>query len=118
MTLGVVFRDEVEWVLEWLDAFGRVGLLMAAVLFAGWLLLKWVERRRFYRLLERSRISAPELRDLLDRGEDVVIVDLRSDLTYQAEGLKIRGSFHIPPQEFEARYKEIPVGRPVVMYCT
>lgn len=118
ITLGVVFRSEVAWVLEWLEAFGRVGLLIVAGLFAVWILLKWVERRRFYRVLERSRISAPELKELLDRGEDVAIVDLRSDITYQTEGMKIRGSLHIPPKEFDARYTEIPAGRPIVMFCT
>lgn len=116
--LGVAFRHQVGRVFEWLDALGRAGLLIVAGLFAGWLLLKRVERRRFYRLLERSRISAPELKSLLDRGEEVVIVDLRSGLDYQVGGVKIRGSIHIPPVEFEARYREIPAGGPVVMYCT
>ena len=63
--------------MEWLAAFGRTGVLILAVLLAGWLLLKWVERWRFYRLLERSRISAPELKERLERGDAIVIVDLR-----------------------------------------
>ena len=61
-------------------------MLILAVLLAGWLLLKWVERRRFYRLLERSRISAPELKERLERGDAIVIVDLRSDLSYHGDG--------------------------------
>jgi membrane protein DedA with SNARE-associated domain len=118
VTLGVFFRGQVEWLLAWLDALGRFGLLMVGGSFAGWVLFKWVERRRFYRLLTRSRISSPELKALLDRGELVAIVDLRSGLGYQEGGVKIRGSLHIRPEEFEARYKEIPPGRPIVMYCT
>lgn len=58
------------------------------------------------------------MKELLDRGENLVIVDLRSDLTYQADGFKVRGAIHIPPKEFDARFKEIPSGRPIVMYCT
>lgn len=118
LILGRTFRSQVEWVVEWLSAFGRVGLLILVILLAGWVLLKWIERRRFYKLLERSRISAPELKDFLDRAEEVVIVDLRSEIIYEAEGRKIPGAIHIPPREFEARYREIPSGRPVVMYCT
>ena len=118
ITLGVVFRGQVEWLLKWLDALGRVGLVMVGVPFAGWVFLKWVERRRFYRLLERSRISSPELKGLLERGEHVAIIDLRSGLAYRVEAVKIPGSLHIPPEEFEARYREIPPGRPIVMYCT
>lgn len=118
VALGWGFRSQVLGLLTWLDAVGRLGLLILLLIIAGWVLLKWVERRRFYRLLERSRISAPELKEMLDRGESIVVVDLRSDLTYRVDGLKVKGAIHIPPAEFETRYKEIPPGRTVVMYCT
>jgi hypothetical protein len=118
LILGAAFRSQVEWVIEWLKAFGSVALLIGGVALAGWLLLKWLERRRFYRLLEKSRISGPELKERLDRGEDIVIVDLRSDLGLQLEGAKIPNAILIPPSQLEARYAEIPPGRPVVMYCT
>jgi hypothetical protein len=108
----------VEWVIEWLAAFGRTGVLILTVLLAGWLLLKWVERRRFYRLLERSRISASDLKERLERGDAIAIVDLRSDLSYHVDGVKVFSAIWIPPQDFEERYTEIPRGRPVVMYCT
>ncbi len=116
--LGAGFRWQVERLIEWLAAFGRVALLILTGLLVGWLLLKWLERKRFYRLLERSRIAAPELKERLELGEDIVIVDLRSDLGFQADGKKVRGAIHIPPSEFRDRWKEIPRGRPVVMYCT
>jgi membrane protein DedA with SNARE-associated domain len=116
--LGVGFRLQVAWVMEWLSAFGSVAVWIVLALLAGWLLIKWVERRRFYRLLEKSRIAGPELKERLDRGEDIVIVDLRSDFGLRLEGSKIPNAIHIPPREFEARYREIPPGRPVVMYCT
>jgi membrane protein DedA with SNARE-associated domain len=118
LVLGVAFRSQVEWLIERLAAFGRVSLVAVAAFLACWLLLKWVERRRFYRLLERSRIAAPELKERLDRGENIAIVDLRSDLELETAGLKIKGAMHIPPRQFENRYREIPPGRPVVMYCT
>lgn len=118
IALGLTFRTQVEWAMEWLAAFGRTGVLILAVLLAGYLLLKWVERWRFYRLLERSRISPPELKARLERGDAIVIVDLRSDLGYHRDGVKVAGAIWIPPDDFEKRYTEIPQGRPVVMYCT
>ncbi len=116
--LGVGFRAQVEWLIGWLAAFGRTSALVVAVFLAGWLLLKWFERRRFYRLLERSRISPQDLKGRLAEGEDLVIVDLRSDLAYQQQGSKIPGAIHIPPAEFRLRHGEIPKDRPIVMYCT
>jgi rhodanese-related sulfurtransferase len=47
-----------------------------------------------------------------------VVVDLRSEITLRVEGRKVRGAIHIAPSQFEKRYKEIPPGRPIVMYCT
>ena len=118
IVVGRAFRTEVEWAMEWLAAFGRTGMLALGVVLAGWILLKWLERRRFYRLLERSRISPLQLRDRLKRGDPIAIVDLRSDLSYRGEGVKVAGAIWIPPEDFEDRYNEIPSGRPVVMYCT
>ena len=116
--LGFGFRSQVERVLDWLAAFGRVSAMVAGVLLAGWIVLKWIERRRFYRLIEHSRISAPDLKERLDRSEDIVIVDLRSEIDYSVDRTKLPRAIHIPPKHFEARYKEIPPGRPVVMYCS
>jgi membrane protein DedA with SNARE-associated domain len=118
LTLGVIFRTQVEWLLTWLQAFGRTSGLIFGVLLVGWLLLKWVERRQFYQLLEKSRITPPEVKAMLDRGQEFAIVDLRSDFSYDNDAVKIPGAIHIPPKNFEARYKEIPPGLPVVMYCT
>jgi len=118
LALGVIFRTQVELVLGWLQTFGQFGVLILAVMVAGWLLYKWIERRRFYQLLEKSRITPPEVKELIDKGGEIVIVDLRSDFSYDTDGVKIPGAIHIPPREFEARYKDIPSGKPVVMYCT
>lgn len=116
--LGIGFRTEVEWLLGWLAAFGRASALIVFVLLAGWFLLRWVERQRFFRLLERSRISPRDLRERLAKGENLVVVDLRSDLAYQQDGSKIPGAIHISPRQFNLRKGEIPKDRPVVMYCT
>jgi len=116
--LGLGFRTEVERLVDWLAAFGKTSALILSLLLAGWFLWKWFERRRFLRLLERSRISPQDLRERLGQGENLVVVDLRSDLAFQQAGFRIPGAIHIPPGEFHLRNEEIPKGRPVVMYCT
>jgi len=116
--LGLVFRSQVEWVIDAWAAFGRAGALILALLLAGWLLLKWAQRRQFYRRLARARISPTELKLRIDQAESLAIVDLRSDLGYYADGEKIPGAIWIRPEEFEQRFHEIPRHHPVVMYCT
>jgi len=112
------FQTEVERVVDWRAAFGKTSALILTLLLTGWSLGKWFERRRFLRRLERSRISAQDLKDRLGQGENLVVVDLRSDLAYQQEGFRIPGAIHISPGEFDLRKFEIPKDRPVVMYCT
>jgi hypothetical protein len=116
--LGLAFRSEVEWIVAWLAAMGGTSVLILVVLLAGFLLLKWVDRRRFYRTLAKARIAPQALKGRLDRGEDIVIVDLRSDLGLHVGGVMIPGALRIPPAQFPVRYREIPTGRPIVMYCT
>jgi len=118
IALGVAFRSQLDWLSAWLRAFGLTGGLALLTVFLGWIALKWVERRRFYQLLERSRITVTELRELMDKGEAPVVVDLRSALSFSAEGVKIPGAIQIPPHEFSSRHAAIPRGRPVVMVCT
>jgi len=116
--LGVGFRAEVEWLVDWLGAFGKTSVVVLSVLLGAWLLRKWFERLRFLSLIERSRISPQDLRQRLGQGESLVVVDLRSDLAYQQEGFRIPGAIHIPPSEFDLQKEGIPKDRPVVMYCT
>ncbi len=120
LLLGLGFRAQVEWLLDWLAALGRTSALILLVLLAGWFLLKWFERRRFFRLLERSRISPQDLKQRLEQGEELVIVDLRSDLAYRQQGSKIPGAIHIPPGKCSRRngeYKTAPPGGHV-LYLT
>jgi membrane protein DedA with SNARE-associated domain len=118
MALGLGFRTQVERVIAWWAAFGRAGALVLGMLLAGLLLLKWEQRRRFYRRLERARISAADLKQRLDQGERLSVVDLRHDLSFRVDGVKIAGAIWIRPEDFHQRYQEIPREYPVVMYCT
>ena len=62
------------------------------------------------------RITPVELKRLLDAGEDVVVVDVRSRASY--EQLHIPGALSIPLGEIEARHSELPREAKIVLYCT
>jgi len=65
---------------------------------------------------EVPRISAAELKQRLDAGEDVVIVDARSREEYLT--LHIAGAISIPLADTEGRLSELPRDKDVVFYCT
>lgn len=61
------------------------------------------------------RISLEQLKEKLDAGADIVIVDVRSKEDFD-EG-HIPGAVSIPWEEIEARYTELPRDKEIITYC-
>ncbi len=61
------------------------------------------------------RITTVELRDLLSKGQAVVI-DVRNEASYKAG--HIRGAKLIPTTEFLSRINELPRDKMIVTYCS
>jgi membrane protein DedA with SNARE-associated domain len=118
MGLGYVFADQLEAVGAQVARLGQWLIVLLAAALGGYLLIKWVNRRRFIRQLRIARITPEELKGRLDTGEAVTIVDLRHALDYEAEPAVIAGAIHLTPDELEARHGEIPRDRDIVLYCT
>lgn len=63
-------------------------------------------------------ISAQQLRQMVDRGDPVTVLDVRSPHAYADAHGAIPGSVRIAPHEVPQRYQEIPRDRLAVAYCT
>jgi membrane protein DedA with SNARE-associated domain len=118
LSLGFLFRNQIEQVA---DSAGRLGsTLLVAVLclvaaYIGW---KYYQRRRFIRGLRVARVTPGELREMIECGEAVAVVDLRHALEVEYEGVKIPGALSMDLQELELRHLEIPREMDVVLYCS
>jgi membrane protein DedA with SNARE-associated domain/rhodanese-related sulfurtransferase len=114
MGLGWIFRDQIEFLADFLRRFGLwMGILAAAVL-ALYVVMKYRERRRIYRALRVERITAHELKNKMESGERLTIVDLRNR-TERAQGV-IPTS--IPLTEFNTgAILEAASQSDIVMYC-
>lgn len=116
--LGWIFSDQLEFVA---DKAARLGGWVLAILFgglAGYIGWKYYQRQRFLRELRIARITAEELKQKMDNGEEVVVVDLRHKIDFEAEPETIPGAMHVPPEELEHRHEEIPRDRELILYCT
>jgi len=114
--LGVAFQNAVNDVIEVLEQFGKWGLLAIIAGFALFIALKWWQRQRFYRQLRMARISVEELRDLLDRGELPVILDVRSPLAQGMNG-RIPGAIPVDADTFGDKPAELSAAGEVIVYC-
>src|SRR5674536_314875 len=62
-----------------------------------------------------STITAPELAQMLDRGDDLLLVDVRGPAEYEI--VRIPGGVLIHTGDLPARLSELPQDKPVVLYC-
>jgi membrane protein DedA with SNARE-associated domain len=118
VAVGWLFSAQLEVVAHAIEALGAwaLGVLAAAV--AGYVGWKYVARRRFLRRIRLARITPEELKRRLDAGEATVIVDVRDRIDFEAEPAIIPGALHLTVEELEARHREIPRERDIVLYCT
>lgn len=116
---GYVFSDRLEQVASYV--FQSSSLLAAAALLAAlatYLGGKYVRRRRLLRRLQVPRITPEDLKQRLESGEPLAIVDLRHPLDFLASPYLIPRAIRIPLEELDLRHQEIPRDRDVVLYCT
>ncbi len=97
---------------------GSVVFEAGLALVVGNVLVKYVQRRRFFKELYKSRITPQDLRELIDSGTRVVIVDLRHPLDSIADPRGIPGAIRMLPDDVTQRASTLPVDEDIVLYCT
>jgi len=65
-------------------------------------------------MTEIPRITVGDVKEKLDRGEGVFLVDVRTREAYDQSHIK--GALSLPAKEAEQRMGELPSGRTVVCY--
>ena len=116
--VGYIFRTQLERAAEYAIGLGARLFFLLAALLALYILWKVWERQRFLRKMRVARITPDELLEKLQKGEDVMIVDLRNALDIASVAMKLPGALHMSPDELDARHQEIPRDRDIILYCT
>ena len=63
-----------------------------------------------------KRISIQEVKALIDKKADVMIVDVRGHRSYQQKHLPT--SVSVPVGELENRHQELPKNKLIIFYCS
>jgi membrane protein DedA with SNARE-associated domain len=118
LVLGWILGPQFE---RFLAAFGGMGGWLAALAaagLAGYVVWKYVQRRRFLRQILGDRVTAEELKRKIESGEDVVVVDLRHAVDFEEGALTVAGARRVSPDALDAALASIPPESEVVLFCT
>jgi membrane protein DedA with SNARE-associated domain len=115
--LGYLFSDQIEEVADYAMRLGAslVGVVLVGL--AGYILWKYVHRRRFLSRLRIARITPEELKHKLDAGEEIMVLDVRHPLEFASAPQTIPGALHLPLEDLDTEHSKIPRDRDIVLYC-
>jgi membrane protein DedA with SNARE-associated domain len=114
---GYIFSKEIDRALAYAAGMGKTLSVLVVGGLSVYILRKYALRRRFLRQLSIARITPEELKRKLDAGEDILIIDVRHALDFEADPYIIPGAVRIPSEQLE-NHPEVPSDREVVLYCT
>jgi membrane protein DedA with SNARE-associated domain len=107
--------------VEHIRVVPRVGSLVfeaGLLLVVGNVIVKYIQRRRFFEQLYESRISPQDLREMMEAGAQIVIVDLRHPLDSVADPRIIPGAIRMLPDDVTEKASTLPADQDIVLYCT
>ena len=116
--LGYLFSEQIERIADHAAALGGGLLILLIGALVGYIGYKYYNRQRFIRELRISRITVEELKTQIDKGEDMVIVDLRHALDFEADPETIPGAFRMDAKELREKNDKLPRDRQIILYCT
>jgi membrane protein DedA with SNARE-associated domain len=114
--VGYVFSGQLELALVYVQRMGSGFAVLVAGLIAAWIFWKFIQRRRFLNQLDSVRITPEELRDRIDAGEDLYVVDLRSKL--EKESSSFPGAVRISAEDLTANSELLPRDREIILFCS
>lgn len=116
--VGALFSDQLEYLVGLFDQAGGWVLAMLFLGVSGYIGYKYYHRQMFLRYLRMAKISVEELKQRLDAGEMISVVDVRHPLALELDPDTIPGAINFTMEEIEHRHHEIPRDRDIVLYCT
>lgn len=115
---GMLFHAEIEGLIVRMEGLGSWALGTIGLLLAGYVALKWWQRRRLHKMLRIARITAGELNKLFETGKRPVVVDVRSSGDRDQDLRFIPGALVMDIGDVEKSLEQLPVEREIIFYCS
>jgi len=118
ISVGYLFSHQIEHLAADTSGMGPwIGLIVPGCL-AAYIAWKYIQRRRFLHQLAIVRITPEEVKQRLDAGEALLILDMRDALEFEIEPYTLPGAFQLPIEQLDEKHHEIPRDRDIILYCT
>ena len=118
MLVGFLFSNQVEEIVEALASLGTGTLVLIIAAVGSYIGYKYFQRQRLLRELSVARITADELHQKLQAGENPLILDLRGASELDQDPYVISGARSLTISELESGGQKIPRDREIVLYCS
>ena len=118
MALGYGAGEAVERVVARAGQLGLAVAVTLTVIIVGYVVGKFIRRRRFLHSLRIARISPEDLQRRLAAGDTPLIVDLRSALDVGLTPYTLPGAIRLAVEDLEQGRVALPRDRDVVVYCS
>lgn len=115
--LGMLFHNQLQQLADRVEQFGIWCLIGAATLLVVYLGWKYYQRQEFIRRMRVARITPEILKEKIDTGQLVTVIDLRHPRTFHESPQTIPGSLRWTTEDISRRHTEIPRDHEVVLFC-
>ncbi|MBA2960942.1 MULTISPECIES: DedA family protein/thiosulfate sulfurtransferase GlpE [Ramlibacter] len=116
--LGLLFNQQIQELLSAMANAGMAAVALLVLALGAFVAYRWWRRRRFLReVAAAGRVTAAELREMMERGEEPVVIDVRGPATAHLDPRRIPGAVLIDLGEIAAHAPRLPRDRDIVLYC-
>lgn len=116
MGVGWLFRSELERLADMLFRTGTSFGILVGFALGLYVVYRYFRRRHLYRELRLARIAPWELKERLERGENILLIDLRSPVEWD-QGV-IPGATRLSLGDLTSRAPGSLENSEVVLYCS
>lgn len=116
---GYLMHGQIAELLAQAERLGTGVLILVATLVAGYIVTKWLERRRMNAILRSARIDVGELHALVSSGARPVIVDLRPPVARMRDPRTIPGAVPVELGAITLKFSRPQTpGQDIIIFCT
>jgi membrane protein DedA with SNARE-associated domain len=115
---GRAFHRAIDRVLLGLENLGWGAVVFVASAVGLVVLVKFVQRQRFYRQLRMARVTADELQAMLKSDKPPVVLDVRAESTRKRDPRRIPNAITATIDDVGERLADYPPHHEIVLYCT